>query len=94
MQYLHSFLVAASCANVGLQLLLVEMLPKLHLLLLRKTTQWNILSNFAFVTAGICNLCCRYINIGNLCCCYVSIGDFNLVTASAAISAARIVVPS
>jgi hypothetical protein len=28
------------------------MLPKLHLLLLPKTTQWNILSNFAFVTAG------------------------------------------
>jgi hypothetical protein len=29
------------------------MIPKLHLLLLRKTTQWNIpLSNFAFVTAA------------------------------------------
>jgi hypothetical protein len=35
MQYLHNFLVAASCANVGSKTLLVE-IPKLHLLLLQQ----------------------------------------------------------
>jgi hypothetical protein len=53
--------------------LLVEMFPKLHLLL-RKTTQWIFaLSNFAFVTAASAIFFACYINIGNLCCCY-SIG--------------------
>jgi uncharacterized membrane protein len=52
-EYLHSFLVAASCANVGSKTLIsLNDVPKSTSAC--KTTQWNIaLSNFAFVIAPV-----------------------------------------
>jgi hypothetical protein len=99
MQYLHSFF-GRHLVMLALQLLLVEMMSQSYICCCCANPQWIFaLSNFAFCNCGIIfavvtltSLIFAVVTLASaICCRYISIGKFNFVTASVAISAARIV---